>query len=313
MTEPSEMVNVRYMVDDVQASVDFYVQHLGFDVRTSAAPAFADITRGNLRLLISGPQSSAGRPMSDGETPRAGGWNRIHFVVDDLEAEIKRLRDAGLTFRNDVVTGPGGAQVLLAGVAHLDLEVDHLLAQLLRALAQVVRLRVARGQRGQLAVEVGEVLLQALEVARARLLAGERRRPGLLGGGRHGEQRQGGQQHGDPVHRASLFPAIVTSPPRGRQNGRVLESGDLVRALRALLLYTGMTVAFTWPLPALVRTVDAGDAAFFPRDPSVKQELLDLYTLDKVLHEVQYELDHRPDWLWIPLDGFARLAQRLAT
>jgi catechol 2,3-dioxygenase-like lactoylglutathione lyase family enzyme len=113
MSEPEEMVNVRYMVDDVQASIDFYTRHLGFEVRSSAAPAFADVTRGNLRLLLSGRASSAGREMTDGTRPGPGGWNRIHFIVDDLEREIARLRDAGLQFRNDVVTGPGGSQVLL--------------------------------------------------------------------------------------------------------------------------------------------------------------------------------------------------------
>jgi catechol 2,3-dioxygenase-like lactoylglutathione lyase family enzyme len=113
MTEPDQMVNVRYMVDDVQAAVDFYTEHLGFEVRTSAAPAFADVTRGNLRLLLSGPASSAGRAMSDGVIPGPGGWNRIHLIVDDLDAEVARLRQAGLEFRNEKVTGPGGAQILL--------------------------------------------------------------------------------------------------------------------------------------------------------------------------------------------------------
>jgi len=113
MTEQDQMVNVRYMVDDVQASIDFYTKHLGFEVRTSAAPAFADVTRGNLRLLLSGPKSSAGRPMPDGEKPGPGGWNRIHFIVENLDAAVADLRQAGLTFRNDVVTGPGGSQILL--------------------------------------------------------------------------------------------------------------------------------------------------------------------------------------------------------
>jgi len=113
MTEPSEMVNVRYMVDDVDTSVDFYSKHLDFELRTSAAPAFADITRGNLRLLLSGPTSSAGRPMPDGTKPGPGGWNRIHLLVDDIDAEVGRLRQAGLNFRNDIVTGPGGSQILL--------------------------------------------------------------------------------------------------------------------------------------------------------------------------------------------------------
>jgi catechol 2,3-dioxygenase-like lactoylglutathione lyase family enzyme len=113
MTEPDAMVNVRYMVDDVQASIDFYTKHLGFELRNSAAPAFADVTRGNLRLLLSGPASSAGRPMPDGAKPGPGGWNRIHLIFRDLAAEVERLRQAGLGFRNDVVTGPGGSQILL--------------------------------------------------------------------------------------------------------------------------------------------------------------------------------------------------------
>ena len=110
---PEELVNVRYMVDDVEEAVGFYTTHFGFEVLTSAAPAFADVNRGSLRLLLSGPASSAGRPMPDGRTPRPGGWNRIHFVVDDIGAEVERLRAAGLTFRNDIVSGPGGRQILL--------------------------------------------------------------------------------------------------------------------------------------------------------------------------------------------------------
>jgi catechol 2,3-dioxygenase-like lactoylglutathione lyase family enzyme len=108
-----EFAHVRYLVDDVQAAIDFYITHLGFTLRSSAAPAFADVVRGPLRLLLSGPASSAGRPMPDGDTPVAGGWNRIHLVVDDLDAEVDRLREAGVRFRNDVVTGPGGRQILL--------------------------------------------------------------------------------------------------------------------------------------------------------------------------------------------------------
>lgn len=113
MTEPEEMVSVRYMVDDVEAAIAFYTEHLGFEVRMSAAPAFADVARGNLRLLLSGPQSSAGRPMPDGAKPGPGGWNRIHFIVADIAAEVARLRDAGVTFRNDILSGPGGQQILL--------------------------------------------------------------------------------------------------------------------------------------------------------------------------------------------------------
>ena len=110
---PDEMVNVRYMVDDVQKAIDFYTTHLGFELRSSAVPAFADVTRGRLRLLLGGPKSSAGRPMPDGATPGPGGWNRIHLIVEDLAAEVDRLRTAGLCFRNDIVTGPGGSQILL--------------------------------------------------------------------------------------------------------------------------------------------------------------------------------------------------------
>jgi catechol 2,3-dioxygenase-like lactoylglutathione lyase family enzyme len=113
MTETDQMVSVRYMVDDVEASIDFYTKHLGFDVRMSAAPAFADVARGNLRLLLSGPKSSAGRAMSDGAQPGPGGWNRIHLIVEDLDAEVARLRQAELTFRNEAITGPGGSQILL--------------------------------------------------------------------------------------------------------------------------------------------------------------------------------------------------------
>jgi catechol 2,3-dioxygenase-like lactoylglutathione lyase family enzyme len=110
---PDQLVNVRYMVDDVEQAVDFYTAHFGFTVRTSAAPAFADVVRGNLRLLLSGPRSSAGRPMPDGRIPEPGGWNRIHFIVDDIAAEVERLRSAGVKFRNDIVSGPGGQQILL--------------------------------------------------------------------------------------------------------------------------------------------------------------------------------------------------------
>jgi catechol 2,3-dioxygenase-like lactoylglutathione lyase family enzyme len=106
-------VNVRYMVDDVEDAVDFYTTQFGFSIRSNAAPAFADVVRGNLRLLLSGPSSSAGRPMPDGRTPQPGGWNRIHLIVSDIAAEVERLRGAGLTFRNDIVTGPGGQQILL--------------------------------------------------------------------------------------------------------------------------------------------------------------------------------------------------------
>jgi catechol 2,3-dioxygenase-like lactoylglutathione lyase family enzyme len=110
---PDELVNVRYMVDDVEEAIDFYTTHFDFTLRTSAAPAFADVVRGNLRLLLSGSKSSAGRPMPDGRTPGPGGWNRIHFIVEDIAADVERLKGAGLTFRNEIVSGPGGQQILL--------------------------------------------------------------------------------------------------------------------------------------------------------------------------------------------------------
>ena len=106
-------VNVRYIVDDVEAAIGWYAKHLGFSLISNQAPAFADIKRGSLRLLLSGRTSSAGRPMADGELPRPGGWNRIHLIVDDLPAEVIQLRAAGVQFRNDIITGPGGSQILL--------------------------------------------------------------------------------------------------------------------------------------------------------------------------------------------------------
>ena len=120
---PDELVNVRYMVDDVEKAVDFYTTVFGFTVRTNFAPAFADVVRGNLRLLLSGPKSSAGRPMPDGRTPEPGGWNRIHFIVDDIDAEVERLRAAEVSFRNDVVSGPGGRQILVEDPAGNPIEV----------------------------------------------------------------------------------------------------------------------------------------------------------------------------------------------
>ena len=113
MTDPRELVSVRYMVDDVESALAFYTRLLDFKVLTSFPPAFADVARGNLRLLLSGPTSSAGRPMPDGAKPGPGGWNRIHLIVDDIDAEVTRLRAAGARFRNDVLSGPGGKQVLL--------------------------------------------------------------------------------------------------------------------------------------------------------------------------------------------------------
>jgi catechol 2,3-dioxygenase-like lactoylglutathione lyase family enzyme len=115
VTTPDRYASVRYLVDDVQAAVDFYTTHLGFTVNTSAAPAFADVVRGPLRLLLSGPTSSGARATPTDAT--APGRNRIHLIVPSLDAEIDRLRDAGVPFRSDPVSGPGGRQILLADPA----------------------------------------------------------------------------------------------------------------------------------------------------------------------------------------------------
>jgi predicted enzyme related to lactoylglutathione lyase len=107
------LVSVRYMVDDVDEAIDFYTKQFGFELGQSASPAFAEVIRGQLRLLLAGPTSSAGRAMPDGRRPQPGGWNRIHFIVADIESEVARLREVGTCFRNDIVTGPGGRQILL--------------------------------------------------------------------------------------------------------------------------------------------------------------------------------------------------------
>lgn len=105
-------VNVRYMVGDVGEAADWYVDKLGFSRLPMASPAFAAVERGPVRLLLSGRKSSAGRPMPDGRQPEPGGWNRLQLVFDDLAAEVERLRARGVSFRNDILTGPGGSQIL---------------------------------------------------------------------------------------------------------------------------------------------------------------------------------------------------------
>ena len=109
----TDQVNVRYMVDDVEKAVEFYTKHLGFTLGRNVAPAFADVTRGNLRLLLSGRTSSAGRAMPDGTLPVPGGWNRIELIMKDLPSEVERMKREGIKFRNDIVRGPGGSQILL--------------------------------------------------------------------------------------------------------------------------------------------------------------------------------------------------------
>src|SRR5215216_3279455 len=109
---PDATVSVRYMVDDVEAAIEYYTKVLGFEILTSFPPAFADVQRGKLRLLLSGPASSAGRTLPDGRKPTPGGWNRIHLIVADIDAEVARLRAEGVPFRSEVVTGPGGRQIV---------------------------------------------------------------------------------------------------------------------------------------------------------------------------------------------------------
>lgn len=111
--ENTEKVNIRYMVEDVAKSIEFYVNYLGFTIMSNHSPAFADVTRGNLRLLLSGRTSSGGRPMPDGTLPSSGGWNRFQIIVSDLKTEVERLKTQGLNFRNEIITGPGGSQILL--------------------------------------------------------------------------------------------------------------------------------------------------------------------------------------------------------
>jgi predicted enzyme related to lactoylglutathione lyase len=106
-------VGIRYMIDDVPFAIKFYTTHLGFAVEQDTSPAFASVTRDGVRLLLSGKTSSGRKAMPDRREPVPGGWNRIQLQVDNLEAEVKRLREAGLRFRNGIVTGPGGSQTLL--------------------------------------------------------------------------------------------------------------------------------------------------------------------------------------------------------
>lgn len=113
MTEGEQLVSVRYLVDDVEAAVAFYTTHLGFTLEMSAGAAFADVRRGALRLLLSGAASSGARATPE-DLAGSPGRNRIHLVLDDLEAEVERLGEAGVTFVSDLVSGPGGSQILLA-------------------------------------------------------------------------------------------------------------------------------------------------------------------------------------------------------
>jgi len=107
------MAAVRYIVGDVEACVGFYTGPLGFHLRTQMGTAFAIVEREDLVLWLSGPQSSAARPMPNGDLPEPGGWNRLVLEVDDVHAEVARLQAEGVSFRNDPISGPGGTQVVL--------------------------------------------------------------------------------------------------------------------------------------------------------------------------------------------------------
>ena len=139
----TDQVNVRYMVEDVDQSIEFYTKYLGFKLGTNASPAFADVTRDNLRLLLSGERSSAGRAMPDGTKPAPGGWNRIELVVDDLSSEVEKLKSQGLQFRNNIVTGPGGSQILLVDPSgnYIELFEPEALKTWLRFFHKILRLR----------------------------------------------------------------------------------------------------------------------------------------------------------------------------
>jgi catechol 2,3-dioxygenase-like lactoylglutathione lyase family enzyme len=107
------MAIVRYLVGDVDAAIAFYTEYLGFTLEQQMGPAFATVAREDLFLWLSGPQSSAARPMPDGRRPEPGGWNRLVVEVDDLDTKVAELRQDGVSFRNEIVTGPGGRQILL--------------------------------------------------------------------------------------------------------------------------------------------------------------------------------------------------------
>jgi catechol 2,3-dioxygenase-like lactoylglutathione lyase family enzyme len=107
------MAVFRYLVDDVDAAIAFYTQHLGFMLEQQMGPAFGIVTRDDLSLWLSGPRSSAARPMPDGRQPEPGGWNRLVVEIDDLETKVSELKRAGLSFRNEILTGPGGKQIVL--------------------------------------------------------------------------------------------------------------------------------------------------------------------------------------------------------
>ena len=106
------MPTIRYIVSDVDRAIAFYTQNLGFNLDRQDGPAFATVSKGDLTLWLSGPQSSAARPMPDGRRPKPGGWNRLVLQVDDLPSRVTEMKQAGVAFCNEIVVGPGGKQIL---------------------------------------------------------------------------------------------------------------------------------------------------------------------------------------------------------
>ena len=106
------MATIRYLVSDVEASIAFYTNYLGFTLLEKMGPAFAIVAKDDMQLWLSGPQSPAARPMPDGRIPEAGGWNRFVIEIDDIEALVASMQNAGVSFRNTIISGPGGKQIL---------------------------------------------------------------------------------------------------------------------------------------------------------------------------------------------------------
>ena len=106
------MATIRYMVNDVEVSIEFYTKHLGFTLVEKMGPAFAMIEKQDLQIWLSGPQTSAARPMPDGRLPQPGGWNRFVIEVEDIESLVETMKQAGVLFRNEIISGPGGRQTL---------------------------------------------------------------------------------------------------------------------------------------------------------------------------------------------------------
>jgi catechol 2,3-dioxygenase-like lactoylglutathione lyase family enzyme len=117
------MATIRYLVHDVESSIEFYTKHLGFSLVQKMGPAFAVIEKGDLQIWLSGPQASAARPMPDGRMPQPGGWNRFVIEVEDIESLVATLKADGMTFRNEIISGPGGKQILMEDLSGNPIEI----------------------------------------------------------------------------------------------------------------------------------------------------------------------------------------------